>query len=259
MLFALENTSASCVRGPDLRFRIIEGMTGTALRLVGAREGLLQRLDQSGIVQSVSGQLRNGRLEFLASHNRQDTLHGFQFEKLFSADEKVVLRQQADKIEVELPGCRFHTETDIGHSAGHVGGDRSVRELDVLVAVDGGAIEAVLNQELFEQQASSGVRIAIHEPDGRIEQMSKRNDTERISPLHHQAHLASHQANHPMNSGYQPALAGGDASLSQFPLRKVYAGQIAPVVRKRYQRVLIRDIPEIHLEIFLPSEQFSQL
>ena len=72
-----------------------------------------------------------------------------EIEKLFSADEKVVLRHQADKIEIELPGRRFHTETDISHPAGYVGGDRRMREFDMLVTVDAGAIEALLSEGLW--------------------------------------------------------------------------------------------------------------
>ena len=39
----------------------------------------------------------------------------------------------------------------------------------------------------------------------------------------------------------------------------MHARQIAPIVRERYERVLIGDIPEIHAEILLAGEQFSQL
>src|SRR5580658_8966719 len=122
-----------------------------ARQLAGARECLFQSLDRSCIPRSVSWQLRNGRLKFFPSHNRKDTFHGFQFKELFSADEKVVLRHQANEVKIELPGRGLHTETDISHAARDIGGDRGMREFDVLIAVNRGTVERLLREELFEQ------------------------------------------------------------------------------------------------------------
>ena len=47
--------------------------------------------------------------------------------------------------------------------------------------------------------------------------------------------------------------------LAQFALRKVHARQIAPIVRQRYQGVLVADVPQVHAEVRFTAQQFSQL
>src|SRR5579872_2559811 len=62
-----------------------------------------------------------------------------------------------------------------------------------------------------------------------------------------------------MNARSQPALAGVDAPLPQFPLWQVHAGELAPIVRQRDQGGLVADVPEIHAQVGFPAEQFPQL
>src|SRR5215469_11508010 len=57
----------------------------------------------------------------------------------------------------------------------------------------------------------------------------------------------------------QPTFAGRDASLAQFALGKMHAGQIAAIVRERYQRVLIADISQVDSQAFFAEKQLSQL
>jgi hypothetical protein len=97
-------------------------------------------------------------------------------------------------------------------------------------------------QELLEEQARAGIRIAIDEANGGIEQSLERRYAKRVAAFDHQAHLAGHETDDPMNARRQPALGGGDAPLAQLALRQMHARQVAPVMRQRRQRVLVADV-----------------
>src|SRR5262249_53549876 len=101
-----------------------------------ALENQRYSLHRSRVRALVTGQERNCRLEFLTSYNFQDALHGLGFEKRFPADEKIVLGDQPDEIEVELACRSLHSEAHIGHSTCDVSGHRRMREFDMFIAVD---------------------------------------------------------------------------------------------------------------------------
>src|ERR1700730_18384239 len=163
-------------------------------------EHLVYGLDRPCILDPVARQLRNRRLEFLAAHDRQDTLHRFELQELLAADEEVVLGDQSNEIELELAGRGLHAESHVRHVAGDISGDGGMGEFDLLVAIDAGAIEFVLPQELLEEQAGGGIGIAVDEADRWLEQALERGYAQWIAALDHQAHLAGNEADDPMDA-----------------------------------------------------------
>ncbi len=56
---------------------------------------------------------------------------------------KIILRDQAYEIEVELPGRGFYSEADVGHIARDIRRHGSMREFDLLIAIDARDARAV--------------------------------------------------------------------------------------------------------------------
>src|SRR5207245_2790515 len=84
---------------------------------------LLYGIDRSGAGCDVAGQARNPILELAALHDVDDAPHRFGFQKCTLTDEEIILRQQPDEIEPELPGGGLDAKTHIRHAAGDIGGD----------------------------------------------------------------------------------------------------------------------------------------
>ena len=80
------------------------------------------------------------------------------------AGEEVVLGEDADEVEPELPRGSLDAKADIGHAARDIGGDGRMGELDLLRAVDLLFVQAMRCEQLIEQQAGARVMITIDEP-----------------------------------------------------------------------------------------------
>src|SRR5205823_4529522 len=65
---------------------------------------LLYGIDRSGAGCDVAGQARNPILELAALHDVDDAPHRRRLQKCALTDEEIILRQQPDEIEPELPG-----------------------------------------------------------------------------------------------------------------------------------------------------------
>src|SRR5262249_31187954 len=127
-----------------------------------------------------------------------------------------------------------------------------------LVSIEASGVETLLVEQLVEQSAGAGVRIAIHETDPRTHQLLQGSDPKRIASLHHEAHLASHESNGPMFAGTQPRTCCGDGFLSQLSLWQMNTGQLTAAVRERYERVLIADVAQVDIDIGVAADQLAQ-
>src|SRR5438105_2477606 len=90
------------------RMRLEEATNAVGVRhnhipvaLLARLKGFLNRFNNPGVLASISRQLRDGHLEFFASHDRQDALDRFQLQELLATDKEIVFRDQANKIEIE--------------------------------------------------------------------------------------------------------------------------------------------------------------
>src|SRR4029079_11862275 len=88
-----------------------------------AFQALLHRADRAGAGRDVAGQAPNTMLAIAALHDVGDAPHRFGFEKRAATDEEIILGQQPDEIEPELPGGGLDAKTHIRHAAGDIGGD----------------------------------------------------------------------------------------------------------------------------------------
>src|SRR6187455_1153020 len=157
---------------------------------------LLDGFDDARVAASVSRQVRHCRLKFSALHYRQDSLHQIQLQEILAANKEVVFGGQSNEVEVELARCSLDAKTDVRHITGDIGSNGQMRELHLFVSCDAGAVDVVLQQDLVEEEPCTGLRITIHEPHRRLEQVSDGTDAQRIAALHHQAHFPSHESDH---------------------------------------------------------------
>src|ERR1700746_3087269 len=148
-----------------------------------------QALDLSGILYGVTWNLRDRSVKLLAAHDRKHPLHGVALKDRFGADEDIVFRQQPHEVEIELARAAFHAEARIGHPARDIRSHGSVCELETLVAVDARLIQLPLLDELIEQQARPGIRVAVDKAHRGIEEPLEGVDAQWVAALHHQAHL----------------------------------------------------------------------
>src|SRR5262245_12076614 len=103
---------------------------------VHSLQKILYAADGAGIGGDIAGQGADRLAEFAALHDLQHALHRRGLQKRALAHEEIVLREQPDEVEPELPRRRLDAEGRVRHSARHIGGDRRMREFDVLRPVD---------------------------------------------------------------------------------------------------------------------------
>ncbi len=132
-----------------------------------------------------------------------------------------------DEVEAELPRGGFHAEAHIRHAARDIGRNRGMGEFDLLVAGDRARLDAVLIEQLFEQFARAGIRIAVDEADVGQDQVLERMDAERVAALDHEAHLARDEADHAVNARIEPALRGFGVPCARGATRQMQPGEIA--------------------------------
>ena len=99
-------------------------------------------------------------------------------------------------------------------------------KLHLLRAIDLRFVDLLLGQQLVEQDARSGIVVAVDEACPGGDEIFQRSDIQRIAFLDHQAHLAGHEGDHAILSRIEPLPAGLDA------LRAKFAARVAAVVRR---------------------------
>src|ERR1700761_6730919 len=215
-------------------------------------------MDDAGVGRLVTWQRGNGLLKFKTLHDIENPSHRLGFQESLPAGKDIVLGQQTNEVETELPRRGFDAEGDIGHSAGDISRNRRMGKLDLLGAADLGLIDSMQRKKLVEQKPRSGIMVAVDEAGFAIRNVLDRQNIERISPLPHQPHLAVNKTDDPILARIEPFLAGFDTLLTQFAARQMHAGQIAGALRQRDQRMLVADIAQIDADAGFAVEQFAQ-
>ena len=68
-----------------------------------------------------------------------------------------------DERKAELTRRSLNAKADVSHAAGDVGGDGRVGKLLTVKAFDRCAVQTIAAQQVFEQQACTGARLAVDE------------------------------------------------------------------------------------------------
>ena len=131
------------------------------------------------------------------------------------ADKEIILRQQPDEIEPELPGCGLDAETGVRHAAGDIGGDRAwVNSICCAPLILASSI-LVQGQQLVEQQARAGIMVAVDEARLAVDRSSSEVILSGLPRLTHQSHLARDETDDPVLARIEPFLAGLNALRAQ--------------------------------------------
>ncbi|CEG07126.1 hypothetical protein BN961_00507 [Afipia felis] len=156
-------------------------------------------------------------------------LHRLRLEEGAVADEEIVLGQQRDEIQPELPRRRLDAEGRIRHVARDEGCDRRVGELQLRL-LHGGGVDVMQFQQLVEHLPRAGIVVAVYEARLVRDEILERVDFQWTAALRHQAHFAGDEADNAILLRVEPFEAGADVLLAQRTARQMDARQIAGIL-----------------------------
>src|SRR5262249_38970059 len=119
-------------------------------------------------------------------------------------------------------------------------------------------VDVVERQQLIEQQARSGIMVAVDEADFWPREIPEGLDAERIAARNDQPHLARDEADDAILARIEPFACGLDALRPQLAARQMQPGEVARALRERNQRILVADIAQVDADTRLAGEEFAQ-
>ena len=176
------------------------------------RQRLRQRQHHAAARRFVAGQAGQRLRPGLAFQRGAQFQHGRVRQRVFQADEVVVLGDQRDEVQPKLLSRRLDARAHVGPATGHRRGHGHVAVFGLaVVATEAGCRDALLGQQVVHQQAGARARLPVDEARlaaGRRNQVGQATDAQRVTRTHHQPLGAAQAADQLVQTRLEQRLHG---------------------------------------------------